>query len=93
VTERRTAILDELATIAKREAELRAELAATYIQPEVEDRLLTIKEAATTLSLTTDWLYRNAKRFPFTVRLGNGHLRFSRNGVQDYLKKQRGKRS
>lgn len=93
MNERRTAILDELATLAKREAELHAELAATYRQPDVEDRLLTIKEAATTLSLTTDWLYRNADQFPFTVRLGNGTLRFSKNGLQDYLKKQRGKRS
>lgn len=93
MTERQLEILDELGILARRKAQLEAELAATYLRPEPEDRLLTIKEAANTLSLTTDWLYRNADRFPFTIRLGNGTLRFSKNGLQEYLRKHRGKRS
>ena len=55
-----------------------------------QDRLLTVDEAAAILAVTTDWLYRHADDFDFTVRPGPGQLRFSSQGIQEYL---RGKRA
>jgi len=49
------------------------------------DRLLTAEEAAKVLSVSPDWLYRNAKRLPFTRKLGPKMLRFSSQGIQKYL--------
>jgi predicted DNA-binding transcriptional regulator AlpA len=54
-----------------------------------QDRLLAVDEAATTLAVTTDWLYRHADEFSFTVRPGPGQVRFSHLGIQDYLRKRR----
>ena len=54
-----------------------------------DDRLLTVQEASSILGVTVDWLYRHAKDFRFTVRLGPGQVRFSNLGIQDYLRKQR----
>jgi predicted DNA-binding transcriptional regulator AlpA len=50
-----------------------------------EDRLLDAEEAASRLSVSADWLYRNAKRLPFTRKLGPKMLRFSCQGIQKYL--------
>lgn len=50
-----------------------------------EDRLLDAQEASTLLSVSPDWLYRHAKRLPFTRKLGPKMLRFSSQGIQKYL--------
>ena len=50
-----------------------------------EDRLLDAEEAAETLCVSVEWLYRNAKRLPFTRKLGHKMLRFSSVGIQKYL--------
>jgi predicted DNA-binding transcriptional regulator AlpA len=50
-----------------------------------EDRLLTADEAAKVLSLSPDWLYRNAKKLPFTRKLGPKMLRFSNRGLIKWL--------
>jgi predicted DNA-binding transcriptional regulator AlpA len=50
-----------------------------------EDRLIDAEEAAKILSVSVEWLYRNAKRLPFTRKLGHKMLRFSRVGIQKYL--------
>jgi predicted DNA-binding transcriptional regulator AlpA len=50
-----------------------------------EDRLLDAEEAANRLSVSEDWLYRNAKKLPFTRKLGPKMLRFSSDGIQKYL--------
>jgi predicted DNA-binding transcriptional regulator AlpA len=50
-----------------------------------EDRLLDAEEAATLLSVSEDWLYRYAKKLPFTRKLGPKMLRFSSLGIQKYL--------
>jgi predicted DNA-binding transcriptional regulator AlpA len=50
-----------------------------------EDRLLDAEEAAKLLSVSVVWLYRNAKRLPFTRKLGHKMLRFSSVGIQKYL--------
>ncbi len=53
-------------------------------KPHLEDRLLTVEQAADILRKTTDWLYRRAYSLPFTVREGRS-LRFSHNGIQKYI--------
>jgi predicted DNA-binding transcriptional regulator AlpA len=50
-----------------------------------EDRLLDAEEAAEVLSVSPDWLYRRAKKLPFTRKLGTKMLRFSSQGIQKYL--------
>jgi predicted DNA-binding transcriptional regulator AlpA len=50
-----------------------------------QDRLLDAEEAAKILSVSVEWLYRNAKRLPFTRKLGHKMLRFSSVGIQKYL--------
>lgn len=50
-----------------------------------EDRLLDAEEAASMLSVSPDWLYRNGRKLPFTRKLGPKMLRFSYQGIQKYL--------
>lgn len=85
----RADIVDELATLEVRRAELLADLLALNTMPPREDRLLTVQEAAAVLNVTADWLYRHADDFAFTVRPGPGQLRFSHLGIQDYLRTER----
>ena len=54
-----------------------------------EDRLLTVEEAAQMLSMSTDWLYRNAKKLPFARKLGKKALRFSQQGMLKWLEKRK----
>ncbi len=49
-----------------------------------EDRLLDAEEAAGLLGMSRYWLYRHAKKLPFTRKLGP-NLRFSFQGIQKYL--------
>ena len=51
-----------------------------------EDRLLTVTEAAQKLGTSEDWLYENADRLPFTVRLSEKQLRFSNIGLRRYIR-------
>ena len=55
------------------------------------DRMLTIEEAAEVMQVSTDWLYRNQryKRLPFTVVLSAREIRFSLQGLLEWLKEQR----
>jgi hypothetical protein len=53
------------------------------------DKLLTVTEAADRLAMSKDWLYRNARKLPFTIRQGSA-LRFSLHGIDDYIRKRRG---
>jgi predicted DNA-binding transcriptional regulator AlpA len=57
-----------------------------------EDRLLTVEEAALRLGTSEDWLYRNAPKLPFTVRLAPRQLRFSSQGIERYLRTRQGRR-
>lgn len=45
------------------------------------DRLLDPEEAAKILSVSQDWIYHEAKKLPFTRKLGPRLLRFSYNGI------------
>ena len=50
------------------------------------DELLDAKEASRRLGYSTRWLYNNADTLPFTIRQKSGRLRFSKNGLENYLK-------
>lgn len=50
-----------------------------------QDHLLDAERAAEILSVSPDWLYRNARRLPFSRKLGPKMLRFSYQGIQKYL--------
>jgi hypothetical protein len=61
-------------------------------QPEgQEDRLLTVDEASRRLSVSKDWLYRNAKKMPFAVRPTPGTLRFSLRAIEKFIRERRGR--
>ena len=57
-----------------------------------EDRLLTVEEAAQRLGCSKDYLYRNAKQLPFTVRQGR-MVRFSLRGIERYQKLRQGEKA
>jgi len=52
---------------------------------EDSDRLLTVGEAAAKLNCSEVWLYKRAKRLPFTVRVGRS-LRFSERGLDEAIR-------
>jgi hypothetical protein len=56
--------------------------------PVAGDRLLTVEEAAATLAVTPEWLYRRGKRLGLAVKLGDGTLRFSSTALDAYIKNQ-----
>ena len=60
-------------------------VAARRSTDETGDRLLTAEEAAEMLSVSPDWLYRHAKKLPFTRKLGPKMLRFSSQGIKKWL--------
>ena len=53
------------------------------------DELLDAKEASRRMGYSTRWLYNNADSLPFTIRQKSGRLRFSKNGLETYLKNHR----
>jgi predicted DNA-binding transcriptional regulator AlpA len=55
-----------------------------------DDRLLTAAEAAEHLGHSVDWIYRNAKILPFTVRTGRD-LRFSAAGLAKWIRARLGR--
>jgi predicted DNA-binding transcriptional regulator AlpA len=55
------------------------------------DRLLDVEAAAGKLGTTTDWLYRNASRLPFAIRVGKKQLRFSETGIERYIHQRAGR--
>jgi len=89
VSDRQSELLARIAELESSRAALLAELIALNLHHEPDDRLLTVQEAATILSVTTDWLYRHADEFRFTIRPGPGQVRFSHLGLQEYLRKRR----
>jgi predicted DNA-binding transcriptional regulator AlpA len=57
--------------------------------PILEDRLLTVDDAAPLLGYTKHWLYHHWKDFPFAKRIGRKGLRFSYQGIQKYITSRR----
>jgi predicted DNA-binding transcriptional regulator AlpA len=64
---------------------IREEIISAVSRAVQDDRLLDIDEAAKLLSVSPDWLYRNAKSLPFVRKLGAKMLRFSYQGIMKYL--------
>jgi len=64
-------------------------LAAVTEQANANDELLDAKEASRRLGYSVRWLYKNADALPFTVRQKTGRLRFSKHGLENYLKEHR----
>lgn len=50
------------------------------------DELLDAKEASRRMGYSTRWLYNNADSLPFTIRQDSGRLRFSKHGLDKYLR-------
>jgi hypothetical protein len=55
------------------------------------DELLDAKEASRRLGYSTRWMYNNADSLPFTIRQKSGRLRFSKRGLEKYLRDHRKK--
>src|SRR5262249_21095479 len=53
------------------------------------DELLDAKETSRRMGYSTRWLYNNADSLPFTIRQKSGRLRFSKHGLEEYLKDHR----
>jgi hypothetical protein len=56
-----------------------------------DDELLDAKETSRRMGFSTRWLYNNADSLPFTIRQKSGRLRFSKHGLEQYLKNHRKK--
>lgn len=89
MNDRQADLIARIADLEGQRTALLMELIALNTKHEPDDRLLTVQEAAAMLRVTTDWLYRHASEFRFTVRPGAGQLRFSNVGLQDYLRRER----
>jgi predicted DNA-binding transcriptional regulator AlpA len=72
-------------TIGQLRGLIREEIQAARAPQQDADRLLSADEAATLLSVSPDWLYRHAKKLPFTRKLGPKMLRFSHQGILKYV--------
>jgi predicted DNA-binding transcriptional regulator AlpA len=64
---------------------IKEEIQAARAPEQDPDRLLSADEAATLLSVSEDWLYRHAKKLPFTRKLGPKMLRFSYQGIVKWM--------
>jgi hypothetical protein len=85
----RTLPTEKLPKLAADLEEIRCTLLARLSAPapaQIQDELLTCKQAAKLLSCSTDTLYRG--NFPFTRRLGRKKL-YSSAGIAEFLRKQK----
>jgi predicted DNA-binding transcriptional regulator AlpA len=68
---------------------IREEVQAARALQQDADRLLSAQEAATLMSMSEDWLYRNAKKLPFARKVGPKMLRFSHQGILKWLESRK----
>lgn len=54
-----------------------------------DDELLDAKETSRRMGYSTRWVYNNADSLPFTIRQKSGRLRFSKQGLEEYLRNHR----
>jgi hypothetical protein len=57
----------------------------TTAPAQAHDELLPAKVAAPRLGVTEDYMYKNARKLPFTRRMGR-KLLFSANGIDAYIR-------
>ncbi len=84
------ALLSQVAALQSALAARLLSMQDQHLPTSAEDRLLTVEEAALRLGTSEDWLYRNAPKLPFTVRLAPRQLRFSAQGIATYLQRRQG---
>jgi predicted DNA-binding transcriptional regulator AlpA len=77
-------LLDQIRAVVREEIKANANGTAAK-----GDRLLNPEEAAKLLSVSEDWLYHNAKRLPFTRKLGPRLLRFSYQGMIKWMESKK----
>jgi predicted DNA-binding transcriptional regulator AlpA len=77
-------LLDQIRVIVREEIK-----AASNGMAAKGDRLLDPEEAAKLLSVSEDWLYHNAKKLPFTRKLGPRLLRFSYHGMIKWMESKK----
>lgn len=61
-------------------------VASTHGPSERSDRLLGVKEMATKMGKSADWVYRNWKKLP-SIRVG-GSIRFSERAIDEFITRQ-----
>jgi len=81
----KTDAADSTLLVTMTRGQLRELLLETVQVARNEERWMDAKEAAKVLSMSEDWLYRNAKKLPFTRKLGPKVLRFSYLGMVKWL--------
>jgi predicted DNA-binding transcriptional regulator AlpA len=64
--------------------------AAATTEADDGDRLIDVDEAAGLLSVTVEHLYRHSADYPFTVKLSERRLRFSRAGLLRFIRQRVG---
>ena len=69
---------------------LRMTTQPSHPAPMQTDCLLTADEVAQRLNVTKEYVYKNASRYPFTVREGR-YVRFSQNGLSRYIDRRQRK--
>jgi excisionase family DNA binding protein len=74
-----------LGMLAEIQETCRARLNGVPAQPAPADELLTVQQAAERLQVSHAYLYKNTS-LPFRRKLGRS-LRFSANGITEYLRK------
>jgi predicted DNA-binding transcriptional regulator AlpA len=79
------AMLDAFRQIVREEIKAAANGAVS----KSSDRLLDPEEAAKLLSVSEDWLYHQAKKLPFTRKLGPRLLRFSYQGMIKWMESKK----
>ena len=76
------------ASAAARLLELRQDQDRTH---DVPDENLSVEEAARRLGVSSDWIYRNSSRLPFTLRIGR-RVVFSAKGLARWNRQRQGLR-
>ena len=84
-------ITTALVSLAAAAAAVSARLLAvgSAAAPGNSEGLLDVREAAGRLGMSADWLYRHAKRLPFTRRVGRRALKFDAEGLARWIAAQR----
>jgi hypothetical protein len=85
--ERLPALLVDIAALQSRLAAVSSAISARLladaapVSGDASEALLDVREAAARLNVSIDWLYRNAKKLPFTRRVGRRAVRFDPVGL------------
>ncbi len=79
------AILGQLAAIQLQLVVRLAEAPGEVQNPDAADRLLTATRVAERLGRSPKWVYANAARLPFAIRLDGQHPRFSERGLERWI--------